>query len=375
MLTRFGSSPDYTLGVEEEFQIVDPETGDLVSRADVILDKDDPAYEEEVQSELFRSMVETATPVCADVDELREEMARLRNLLIERAQARDLAIAASGTHPFARWEEQELTDKDRYRELLRDLRLPIKRELVFGQHVHVAVPSSEAAIRVNNLIRPFLPLVLALSTNAPFWRGIDSGLESARVRVFDAMPRSGMPRWFTSWADLEGAVDLLKAAGSIEDMTKIWWDVRPRPELGTVEVRSADLPTSMERSHALAALVQALVATLAESDPDIHELPIGGHPEAIAENRWRASRYGVDAEFIELDGEDDVRTRSVPSMLGKTLGFAQPAVDELGLEPEMQVLERIVESGETGARRQRQVHEKSGELREVVRDIAARTPP
>jgi len=189
VVTAFGDGSNFTLGVEEGFQFVDPETGELVSRLDEVLEDEDRETGE-LQSELFQSMIETATPVCLDVDEAREHLARLRGEVADRAREANTRIAASGTHPFARWEQREITPETRYEELIREVRLPIKRELVFGQHVHVAVGSATEAIRVTNQVRAILPLVLAPSTNAPFWRGMDSGLQSARVRVFDAMPRS-----------------------------------------------------------------------------------------------------------------------------------------------------------------------------------------
>lgn len=372
-MTRFGET-DFTIGVEEEFQLVHPETGELVSRMDEVYEAADPG-DGELQSELFQSMIETATPVCADVDELREELVRLRSLLDEEGRDRNLRIAASGTHPFAKWEEREVTPDERYRELIRDIRLPIKRELVFGQHVHIGVGSAEEALFVTNHLRADLPLLLALSVNSPFWRGIDSGLQSARLRVFDAMPRSGIPRTFVNWSDLQGAVDLYKAAGAIEDMTKIWWDVRPRPTLGTVEVRIADLPTDVEASIGLAALTQALVRDWARRYRENQAVDVHLQPEAIRENRWRALRDGLEADLVHLPYPEQLRTRSIEETLQATFKRLEPTIDELGIEDELRRLEQIVDTRETGAARQREVHERTDSLREVVHDVAERTVP
>jgi carboxylate-amine ligase len=374
-MTEFGSSEPFTLGVEEEFQILDPQTGELVSRIDEVMGKAEPAIEENLQSELFQALVETTSDICADIDELREDVSRLRGALIDTMADKGYTIAAAGTHPFALWEEQDYTDRPRYDELIDDVQWPAKRELIFGQHTHVAVENAPQAIYVNNGLRPFLPILLALSSNSPFWRGVSTGLKSTRVRIFDALPRTGIPREFSSFADFQAALDTLAAGGSIEDVTKIWWDVRPRPDIGTVEVRIPDLPTTVDESIAVAALTQALVVRLARDFEQGEERPIQHIPEVIDENRWRALRDGLEADLIRVGDDGEVETMSVESAVKDTLALVDDVVQDRGLKEEMATIEEIVQRGETGADRQLRIYEETGEFTEVMSDLVERTPP
>jgi len=374
-MTEFGSSEPFTLGVEEEFQILDPETGELVSRIDEVMGKAEPGIEENLQSELFQALVETTSDICADIDELREDVSRLRGALIDTMADKGYTIAAAGTHPFALWEEQDYTDRPRYDELIDDVQWPAKRELIFGQHTHVAVENAPQAIYVNNGLRPFLPILLALSSNSPFWRGVSTGLKSTRVRIFDALPRTGIPREFSSFADFQAALDTLAAGGSIEDVTKIWWDVRPRPDIGTVEVRIPDLPTTVDESIAVAALTQALVVRLARDFEQGEERPLQHTPEVIDENRWRALRDGLEADLIRVGDDGEVETMSVESAVKDTLALVDDVVQDRGLKEEMATIEEIVQRGETGADRQLRIYEETGEFTEVMSDLVERTPP
>lgn len=377
--TAFGLSEPYTVGVEEEFQIVDPGTGDLVSRADEVLGKADPGRVENLKSEIFQSVIETATDVCADVDAVAEEMATLRGVLFDALEDRGYAIAAAGTHPFARWEDQDVTEQERYRELVEELRWVVKRELIFGQHVHVGLQSREQAIYVLNGIRPFLPLILALSVNSPFWRGDATGLLSTRLRIFDALPRTGLPRRFADWDDFEDTLTKLKAGGSIEDITKLWWDVRPRDDLGTVEVRIADLPTTVDESVALAAFTVAFVAALARRHDRGEPIPFDPEREVVEENRWRALRDGLDAEFIrwrvEDPAEDEVEEVPCQAMFDYALELLEDTADELALTDRMDLLRRTVASGRSGADRQLELYEKTGTMAGVVRELVELTRP
>ena len=374
-MTNFGKTAPFTMGVEEEFQILDPETGNLVSRIDEVLGKAGPEHEENLQSELFQAVVETATDVCEDIGEVREQVEGLRGTLLDFTSEKGYTIAAAGTHPTARWEEQDYTQEARYEELLEEVRWPAKRELIFGQHVHVAVPRAEQAIYVSNHIRPFLPILLALSANSPFWKGKDTGLKACRVRIFDALPRTGMPRSYRSYADFLAAVETFKAVGSAEDVTKLWYDVRPRPQLGTVEMRIPDLPTEAETSIALAGLTQALVARLAQAWED-DEPPLLDHNyEVILENRWRAVRDGVDAELIQLGEDGAVEAVPMTDAWASTLDLLGDVPDELGLKREIAHLTGLVQRGKTGADRQREVHDRTGSYTEVIRDLVARTVP
>lgn len=373
-LTRFSETPDFTVGVEEELQLVDPDDGHLVDRPEEIAAATAQSGGE-LQAEIFRSTVETATPVCEGPRELAGQMRRLRAWAVEAAEDEGLAISAAGTHPFATWESQATTDTPRYRQLVSELQLPMKRDLVFGQHVHVAVGSPEEALCVTNDLRSFLPLVLALSSNSPYWRGIDSGLQSARTNVSESMPRSGLPPSFENWAQLQRHLGTLRKAGSIEDMTKIWWDVRPRPDLGTVEIRIADQPTELETSVALASFTQALVVHLTQAYRREERGGLHARAEVVQENRWRALRDGLDAEFIELTSIGEAHLRSVQRMMESTVRMLEPTIQRMGIENEVAHLRERVDRHHSGADRQRAVYETETDLSAVVRDIAERTRP
>ncbi|PSG96473.1 carboxylate-amine ligase [Thermoplasmatales archaeon SW_10_69_26] len=370
--THFAQTPDFTVGVEEELVLVDPDDGRLVDRPEPI-EADVAAGGDRLQTEIFASTVETTTPVCGDAIELGRQMRRLRGRVAEAARDQGLAVAATGTHPFARWERETTTEADRYDELVEELQLPMRSDLVFGQHVHVSVGSPEAAIRVTNDLCTFLPLLAAVSTNAPFWRGMDTGLASARLNVSEGMPRSGLPPTFPDWDTFAAHIGHLEAVDALEDMTKVWWDVRPRPDLGTVEVRIADLPTRVETSIAVAALTQAIVVHLART-PDRD--PILPEPPAIVtENRWRAVRHGVHARFVEPQADGQARLRTVPETLDRVLTGLADTIGRLGIETQARRLRSIVQEGRTGADRQRAVYAREGDLRAVVADLADRTVP
>jgi carboxylate-amine ligase len=370
---RFAQTPDFTLGVEEELVLVDPGTGELVTRPDrferAIRDSGG-----ELQAEVFQAMVEAATPVSADVAELADHMARLRAWIVDTAREEGLVAAACGTHPFARWEAQPRSATPRYEQLVRDVGLPMMSDLVFGQHVHVSVGSPQEAIRVCEDIQPFLPLLLALSANAPFWRGVDTGLQSARTNVSAGMPRSGLPPSFDTWPAFEHHVAALREAGAIEDVTELWWDVRPRPELGTVEIRIADLPTELETSVALAALTQALVTHLAHRVRSGQPPPLQAPVSLVEENRWRAMRHGLAARFIEPT-ETGAREVPLQAFLARTLDQLAPTIRQLGIEDPIRQLRELAEEGRSGADRQRLVYEAEADLGAVVDDLVDRTAP
>lgn len=361
----------FTLGIEEEFQLVDPDTGELVSRAAEVLGS--RSDDDRLQSELFKSVIETVTPVCQDIDEATESVARLRGELIDRAADQGLAVAAAGTHPWARYEEQDITPSDRYDQLRRQVRWPFERSLVFGQHVHVGVDGTDQAVAAMNALRSFVPLLLALSVNAPFWRGMDTGLASVRLRIFDSMPRSGLQPWFEDHDDLQLTVDTLRDAGAMEDLSKVWWDVRPRPRLGTVEVRVCDVVPDPDRSVALAGLIQAIVARAVRAHQAGERLDLLQLDQIVAENRWRAMRDGTRARLIHLDEDQEVDLLAVPEALELTRILLEEEIDALGLGGQMETLSQLASRHEMDAERQRAVHSKTGELRDVILDVAERT--
>lgn len=371
----FDRDAAFTIGVEEELQVVDPETWELVARADEIIGKAEPSMERNLRSELFQSTVEVASDACTDVDELREEILRLRHGVADLLEDEGRTIAAAGTHPFSRWQDQERSEAPRYEQLVEEIGWPARQELIFGLHVHVAVRNPAEAIHVVDHLRPYLPLLLGMSANSPFWQGEDTGLAAARLEILDGMPRTGMPPAFERWEAFDQALEGLKQASQVDDVTMVWWDIRPRRDLGTVEVRIPDLPTEPEASLELAALSQALVAWLAEGFREGAEPPLKHPQEVIEENRWRAVRSGYEAELVQLGEEGEVEAIALPQALERTLERLEPIAEELGVEDALKAARARTRSGASGAARQRAVHEERGDLRAVARDLAARALP
>src|ERR671914_606826 len=294
METNFGASAPYTVGVEEELQLVDPGCLALVPAIDSVLAARDAAGlpADSVASELSASCVEARSPVYGTVAELADELPVLRRRMRDLVEGCDARLAAAGAHPFSDSTEQEITGKERYHRVEREMGWTARMQAIYGLHVHVAVPDEEYAIRAIATLSRHVPLFIALAANSPFWAGSDTGLSSVRVKVFDLVPRSGLPPAFRSWEDFEGYVDALVDAGSIPDYSLCWWDVRPHPRLGTVELRAPDAQTEGARTASLAALAQCLVATADEHPPE--------NPLFTEENKWRATRYGLDARLHDF---------------------------------------------------------------------------
>src|SRR5438309_11369224 len=281
--------PRYTVGIEEELMILDADSLDLVNAIDSILGEDPPSGE--IKPEFLESVLEIATSACPDVASVGAELHALRGIARDRAQARGLQIGAAGTHPFARWEDQRVVSDDRYRGLIRSLGFVARQELVFGMHVHVGMADPEEAVYVANALRPYIPLLIALSANSPLWRGSPTGLASSRVPIFRAFPRVGLPPWFDDWHDFERRVETLTASGAIDDYTFLWYDVRPHPRLGTIEIRPMDPQTRVEHTIALCALIVSLVKLLTENARE--RVPVADPAwELLHENRWLAAPPG-----------------------------------------------------------------------------------
>jgi len=357
--------PRYTVGVEEELMIVDRSSLDLVSAIHAILEDAPPG---QIQSELMQSVLEIATPPCPDVPAAAAELRGLRERVRDHAAEHGLLIGSSGTHPFARWEEQRIVRDDRYRGLVSSLGFVARQELVFGMHVHVGVGGPDEAIHVANGLRAHVPLLVALSANSPFWRGELTGLASSRVPIFRAFPRVGIPPRFEDWADFERRVGFMLSSGMIEDYTFLWWDVRPHPRLGTVEVRAMDCQTRVEHTVALTALVQSLVKQLC--DDFAAGLPAADQAwEILDENKWLAARHGIDAELVDLPGGERRGVRELTcTLMGRLDGHAQ----ELGCAAELEGVGDLLEAG-NGARRQRMVYEANRDLQELMGEIVAAT--
>lgn len=364
---RFGSSEPYTLGLEEEYMLLDPETFALVQRADMILEADDDSeFAARTTCEIFQSEIEGQTPICATVDEAAIELRRLRGHLEALVGERGFVLGSAGTHPFGRYEDQVLTDRARYRGIVEQVQYPARRELVFGLHIHVGVSDPETAIQVVRALRLHIPELIALSASSPFWRGLPSGLRSTRHSVFDTFPRSGPPPAFDDWGEFVTYVEALERAGMLEDFTRIWWDVRPHPRFGTVEVRAMDAVERVEDAVALAAYVQALVKRAAEGPRLSPSSALEG--ALLRENKWQAIRYGLEAAIV---GADAAPT-PIRSQILRTLDELSEAASELDSDTALLGIEQIVRAG-TGAERQLAVFAATADIRAVTRMIAAET--
>jgi glutamate---cysteine ligase / carboxylate-amine ligase len=357
----------YSLGVEEELHIVDATTGELVQKIEEIMSRLPDELHEFVSYELFQSVMEIKTAPCASVAEVEKQLRGLRSRVGSWAAACGASLASAGTHPFSRYKDQKVTDQERYKEVLRTLRWIAQREVIFGQHVHVAVPGPEEAIVAHNRLSELTPLLLALSANSPFWQGFDTGFESARVKIFETFPRAGLPPAFPDYAAFEGYVDLMVESGAMEDYTYCWWDVRPHPEIGTIELRVLDSQTNLRDTVALTALTQCLVAeVLAEVGP--HE-PYDMH--LAVENKFRASRYGMEASFYDAHDKTTVPAKDLARTFVERL---KPHAQDLGCESELEGVLEIVEGG-TGSQRQREVYTESGNFLDVVAFLIEGTRP
>src|SRR5919112_32853 len=328
---------DYSLGVEEELHIVDATTGELVQKIEEIMSRLPDELREFVSYELFQSVMEIKTPPCASVAEAERHLRELRGRVGSWAAACDASLASAGTHPFSRYRDQKITDQDRYKQVIKTLRWIAQREVIFGQHVHVAVPGPEECIQAHNRLAEYAPLLLALSANSPYWQGMDTGYESTRVKIFESFPRAGMPPAFPDYETFEGYVDLMVEAGAMDDYTFCWWDVRPHSKFGTIELRILDSQTSLRSAIALAALTQCLVVkALSESARAPYDR------ELAAENKFRASRHGLDATFYDAQEKRSVPAREAVRTLVDEL---RPVSQDLSCEDELSEVLEIVGSG------------------------------
>jgi carboxylate-amine ligase len=360
------SGPRYTVGVEEELMIVDSATLDLVSAIDSILGDDPPRGT--IQPELLECVLEIATSPCATVAEAGEELTALRALARDRARSHGFEIGSSGTHPFARWEEQRVVSDDRYRGLIQSLGFIARQELVFGMHVHVGLSDPQEAIYVANGLREHVPLLIALAANSPLWRGRPTGLMSSRVPIFRAFPRVGLPPHFDGWEDFVRRVETMSDAGLIEDYTYLWYDVRPHPRLGTVEIRAMDSQTRVEHTAALSALVVSLVKLLVEqfeAGVQIVEPPW----EILDENRWLAARHGLEAELLDTISGRRIGAKALAATL---LSRLAPHAAQLDCSAQLAGVEDLLRRG-NGAARQQIVYEANHDLRELMAEIVATT--
>src|SRR5215208_6833255 len=367
MPVEFNGSEAYTLGVEEELHLVDAATGELVPKIEEIMSRLPEDLKEAVSYELFQSVLEIKTPPCATVAEAEKVLRGLRSRVGSWTAACGAALASAGTHPFSLYKDQKITEQERYKQVIKTLRWIAQREVIFGQHVHVGVPSEEAVIEAHNRLSEQAPLLLALSSNSPFWQGIDTGYESTRVKIFESFPRAGLPPPFPDYEAFENYVDLMVESGAMEDYTYCWWDVRPHAKIGTIELRVLDSQTRLKDTVALTALTQCLVAEVLE-EVGPHE-PYNMH--LAVENKFRASRYGMEASFYDAHDKTTVPAKDHTRALVERL---KPHAQDLGCESELEGVLEIVDGG-TGSQRQREVYNESGNFLDVVAFLIEGTRP
>jgi carboxylate-amine ligase len=356
----------FTLGIEEEFQIVHPETRELRSYVSRLLEEGQAhaLLRERVRAEMHQSVVETGTGICADIKQARDEITELRSLLHGLANKEGLRIVGAGTHPFSDWKKQEITDGVRYKNIVEDLQDVARANLIFGLHVHVGIKDRDTAMALANQVRYFLPHILALSTSSPFWLGRNSGLKSIRSEIFKRFPRTGVPGKFESYQAFQSYVDLLVKTGCIDNAKKIWWDVRVHPFFDTVEVRICDMTTRIDDTIAMAALIQALMGKLYLLYR--RNLAFREYPRAlIEENKWRAVRYGMDGQLIDFGKQEQVPIRD---LVAELLEFVEEASDIFQSGQDLERIREIVRDG-SSADRQIAIFNRTGDLKAVVDDL------
>lgn len=362
------STPPLTIGIEEEYQIIDPATRELRSYVQRFLEQGQTVLPDQIHPEFMQSQVELGTNICHDIQEARHELSRMRRSICELAEQEGLWVAAAGTHPFSYWEHQAISPFGRYPELARFLQDVGRRLLIFGMHVHIGIEDRELLIEVMNQLRYFLPHLLALSTSSPFWHGRDTGLKSYRSVVFESLPRTSIPPLFSSYADYRSYVDTLLATGSIDETTHIWWDVRPSEKFPTLEIRIPDMCTRMEETLCIAALVQAIVAKLVQLRLANQSWRL--YPKHfLDENKWRAVRYGIEGKLIDFGRTAEI---PFPTLIEELLAWIDDVVDELGSRAEVEYTHVILRQG-TSADRQLAVYRRTGDFRAVVDQVVEET--
>ncbi len=358
----------FTIGVEEEFQIVDRKSRDLVSHVYKIIEGGVATLKESIKHEMHESVVEMETGICKNISEVRSELTSLRKRLVKIAHENDLRVSGGGTHPFADWKNNTITKDARYDKIVSDMGDVARENLIFGLHVHIGIPDREEGIRIQNVMRYFLPHVFALSTSSPFWIGRNTGFKSYRQEVFAKFPRTGLPSYFSSAAEFDSYVNLMIKTGTIDNAKKIWWDLRVHPFYPTIEFRICDMPLTIDETVCLAAIMQSLVAKIYK----LHNQNIsfrGYRRLLLTENKWRASKNGIEAELIDFGKEVSV---PYPILLEELLQFIDDVVDDLDCRKEVEYARHIIKIG-TGADRQLDVFKKTGDLKKVVDYMVAET--
>jgi carboxylate-amine ligase len=358
----------FTLGIEEEFQILDSDSLKLHSQMSKIIDGGKVFLKERIKEEMHQSMVEMGTNICENINQARDEVSYLRQQILELASKEGLKVAASGTHPFSHWSEQLITPNPRYDQLIAEMKDVARSNLIFGMHVHVAIPSREEGLQIMNVARYFLPHLYALSTNSPFWEGRETGFKSFRSKIFDKFPRTGIPPYFASVSEYDDFVNLLVKTNCIDNGKKIWWDIRLHPFYPTVEFRVCDMIMTVDEVVCIAALMQCIIAKLSK----LHQKNQSFRSYRrilINENKWRAARWGVEAKLIDFGRQEEV---AFPTLITELLEFIDDVVDELGCRTEVNYVYQMLEQG-SGADRQLKVYEETKDLKKVMEYIVSQT--
>lgn len=361
--------PAFTLGIEEEYMMIDPETFDLKSHINMeLLSKGRTLLHEHIKPEMHGSMLEIGTSVCQNAREAKFELTKMRSIIWQLARQNGLLVGAASTHPFARWQDQEIYPDERYRVLVEDMQMLARSLLIFGMHIHIGIENRELQVQIMNEMRYFLPHILAITTNSPFWMGQNTGLKSYRSKVFERFPRTNLPDEFSSWAEYEGYVNFLIKTGCIDNAKKVWWDIRPHPFFPTLEVRICDLPMRVDETVAIAALCQALAKKLYTLYKK--NLSFRRYSRAlIMENKWRAVRYGLEGKLIDFGKQKELPAKV---LVRELLEFVDDVVDELGSRREIEYIYQILEMG-SGADRQLRVYEQTKSYEKVVEYIHSET--
>jgi len=358
----------FTLGIEEEFQILDSDSLKLHSQMSKIIDGGKVFLKERIKEEMHQSMVEMGTNICENIGQARDEVSYLRQQIFELAAKEGLTVAAAGTHPFSHWSEQLITPDPRYDQLIAEMKDVARSNLIFGMHVHVAIPNREEGLHVMNTARYFLPHLYALSTNSPFWEGRETGFKSFRSKVFDKFPRTGIPPYFSSVSEYDEFVNLLVKTNCIDNGKKIWWDIRLHPFYPTVEFRICDMIMTVDEVLCIASLMQCIIAKLSK----LHQKNQSFRSYRrilINENKWRAARWGMDSKLIDFGRQEEV---TFPTLINELLEFIDDVVDELGCRTEVNYVYQMLEQG-SGADRQLKVYEDTKDLKKVMEYVVSQT--
>ncbi len=358
----FKGNAHYTLGVEIELQLVDAQTGALSNSIQQILDRVPPKWQDAIKPEFMQSYCEINTGICNTVKDVENDLTEKLQWAQDTAEELGLSFVWGGTHPFSRWEHQKVSPGERYAWLLDAMQDVARRLLIFGLHVHVGVDSGDKAIHLCDRLLRHIPTLLALSANSPFWCGRDSGMQSYRSKIIEALPTAGLPQTMRNWSEYVWLIDHLIKTKFISSIREIWWDVRPHAGFGTVELRVMDMPLNMRHMLGIVALTQSLVAAISDQI-DRGAYLYDSHPMIAKQNKWHAGRYGMDAQLVDFDTMQAVPAKQIAKRL---IELVTPKAEQLGCLQQLQYLNDIFENG-TGAQRQRNIFKQTGDLREVVK--------